>query len=90
MRTALALLYEKPIYQKANTIYLVIIGLRMKNDSFLNIRLPELYQPDPVHKFHDRINRVELEPSGSEVGVVGAFVVIVLEQFAKHKEVKRS
>jgi hypothetical protein len=41
-----------------------------------------------VHKFHYRVNRVEFKPPGSKVGIIGALVMIVLEQFAKHKEIK--
>ena len=44
----------------------------------------QLYYTHPMHKLHNRVNRVNFKPSLAEIGAIRVFVVIVLEQFAKH------
>jgi hypothetical protein len=85
----LRVLHKKKLSSATKWIFPTIITCQPNTADSLYIRFPKLYQPNPVHKFHDRINRVELEPFGGEVGIIGALVVIVLKQFAKHKEIKR-
>jgi len=41
-----------------------------------------------VHDLHHRVDRVDLEPAFGEVGTVGMFVVVILEQLAQHQKVE--
>ena len=53
------------------------------------VYFPEANDTERMEEPNDRIGRVELEPFPGEVGIVRAFVVVVLEKFSHHQEVQR-
>jgi len=42
-----------------------------------------------MHQFHNRVNRVDLEPAFAKIGTVGMVVMVILEQFPQHQKIKR-
>ena len=54
----------------------------------LRLDLPQFNNLKPVQQPHHRVSRIKFEPSLGKIGIIGAFVMIVLEQLAHHKEIE--
>lgn len=58
------------------------------NSWFQLIRFPNLNNPQIVQYLHHRIDRIHLKPFVPKIRAVWIAMVIILEKFAKHQEIK--